>query len=137
MSSPKIEKQKNLSVGHNIFISREQRYLLRDIGAEIKVLGVSIPKIYKKKGNEIIDEVFVEYLIRCVEAADSRFVLHNDRYELQLVPSMTKHLLDLRDGGIECLIFANHSGIKRNDEVMHCVHYVSIQDEKVLKDSLE
>ena len=136
--STTTDKSKHLSIAHNIFLTKEQRYLLQNPGTEVKVLGVSIPYFNpRKKVSEPAEEVFVEYLIKCLEGADARFIFHHNYYELQLLPSMTKNLLDIKDDGIGCLIFANHSGFKQDKEVIHCIHYVSIQDEEILKESLE
>jgi hypothetical protein len=137
MSSSTTEKNKHLSIAHNIFLTRDQRYHLTQVGTQVEVVGVSVPCFVKaKKTLETSEEIFVKYLLKCVELADTRFIFHHNYYEIQLAPNMAKKLLDIKDDGIECLIFANHSGLRKDDEIIHCIHYISIQDEKILLESI-
>ena len=135
MSSVLINK--SLTVAHNIFLTQQQR---KAVATEtVEVQGISIPVwINDGKSSEIPEEVFTNYKVRLImdddEAAGVNYM--GNGYDILLTKDMAKSILDVQDGGSECLIFAHHSIIKIGDREFDCVNYVSIQDQEILLNSL-
>lgn len=125
-----------LTIAHNIYLTREQRYELHEIGVCLQTEGVSVPVWIKDgRSNEPAEEVFCRYrLCHTAEKAEDKSIKFlNDGYEILLSSNMQKNLLDLKDEGSCCLIFANHGKVRVNDKLtVPVIHYVSIQDYDVL-----
>lgn len=127
-----------LTVAHNIFLTRKQRYDLVK-GEEVGVVGVSVPVwYYQGKTSEPGNEVFCKYKLFPTE--HKIFVKHNSEgYEIYLPkksfnpednranPLTLKNLLDHKDGGIEWVAFRQFGKAKKNKKTVNIVHYVEIK----------
>lgn len=125
-----------LTVAHNIYLTRDQRYELKEPGTCLQTEGVSVPVWIKDgRSNEPAEEIFCRYrLCHTTEKAEEKPIKFlNDGYEIQLSTNMQKNLLDVRDGGCNCLVFANHGKVRVNDKMTSpVIHYVAIHDYDVL-----
>lgn len=134
-----------LTVAHNIFLEREQRYKLVK-GEQVDCVGVSVPVwYYRGKTSEPGNEVFVKYKI--IPTDHKIFVKHNEEgYEIFLPknsfnpednrnnPVTLKNLLDHKDGGIEWIAFRQFGEAKRQKKKVSIVHFVEIKTiEELLK----
>ncbi len=136
-----------LSVSHNMFLDRKQRYELAN-GEPVDVIGVSVPVwYYKGKTSEPGNEVFCKY--RLIPTEHNIFVKHNDQgYEVYLPkrsfnpeenkanPVTLKNLLDHKDGGIEWIAFRQYGEAKKNKRPVNIVHFVEIKTTEELDKTL-
>lgn len=127
-----------LTVSHNMFLDRQQRYDLFD-GKEVGVVGVSVPVwYYQKKTSEPGNEVFCKY--KLIPTEYKIFVKHNDEgYEIYLPkksfnpednrnnPLTLKNILDHKDGGIEWIAFRQFGKAKKNKRTVDIIHFVEIK----------
>lgn len=138
-----------LSIAHNIFLTKEQRYSLQQEGAELEVVGISVPIWYHKgRTSEPAVEVFAKYKFKI---SDTRvFIKHNiEGYEISfppkpIVPDVNGHqdvsaidLLDIKDKGIMEISFRQHTKAKNLKKEFNVLHYVKIKDMNELKNSIE
>lgn len=128
-----MSKQVCLTVAHNIFLTREQRYALVN-GETVNTTGVSVPVWFKdSKTNEPAQEIFCVYIIE-PQHQESNVVTLNDGYCIWLnSEKLSKKLRDVSDGGSESVMFTLRKDFK---EKHMSLHYVSIHDMKVLEKSL-
>ena len=136
-----------LTVSHNMFLTREQRYDLFN-GKDINVIGVSVPIWhFQGKTSEPGNEVFVKY--KLIPTEYKIFVKHNDEgYEIYLPkqsfnpednranPLTLKNLLDHKDGGIEWIAFRQFGKAKRNKRAVNIIHFVEIKTIEDLEKTL-
>ncbi|NIQ14906.1 MAG: hypothetical protein GTO02_11080 [Candidatus Dadabacteria bacterium] len=136
-----------LTVSHNIFLSRKQRY---DLFKEepVDVIGVSIPVWYwQGVTSEPGNEVFCKY--RLIPNDSKIFVKHNNQgYEIYLPkksynseddtnnPVTLKNIIDHKDGGIEWIAFRQYGKAKRNKKTVDIVHFVDIKTIEELEESI-
>ena len=59
-----------------------------------------------------------------------------EHYESCVNEVSSKNLLDIKDGGGKCLTYREHNQVKKGDTLMKILHYVGIEDEEVLLESL-
>ena len=135
-----------LTVSHNVFLTREQRYNLFD-GQEIEVTGVSTPIwYYQGQTSEPGNEVFCKY--KLIPNEYKMLVKHTDvGYDIYLPSKMedlesnksnpltVKNILDLKDGGIEWIAFRQFAKAKKNKKTVNIIHFVEIKTIEELVDS--
>lgn len=117
--------EKELIIGHHIFLTKEQRYILQNINSKITVLGASLPIWHKgNKTNEPIEEYFCKYQI--INKRNQECIICNQKgYEIYIPEGgLCMNLLDPKDGGCKFLFF--QATIKQND--LNTVHQVTISD---------
>jgi hypothetical protein len=142
-----------LSISHNIFLSREQRYVLNRKEA-IEVVGTNIPVwFFGDKTSEPGREIFCNYRIYPYKSVIKNIKIRKDGYDIFLlqeredigsVPSKIKKffnkkgmapsvisLLDIKDRGAEWLYFKSY-----DRKYMNIVHSVEIQKIENLTESL-
>lgn len=127
-----------LTVSHNIFLDRKQRYDLFN-GEPLDVVGVSVPVWYfQGKTSEPGNEVFCKY--KLIPCEYNIFVKHNNEgYEIYLPkkyfnpeentdnPLTLKNILDFKDGGTEWIAFKQYGKAKRNKKSVNIVNFVEIK----------
>ena len=155
-----------LTISHNIFLTREQRYDLNN-DITIKVVGASVPVILSKNkiSSEPAKEVFVYYTIK---TSNLLYINYNmvDGYEIEVCKStpyktlpdnfwqtLTPHqkkiwyvrnepnpsvhdILDINDGGKEWLAFRQIQTIKKENKNLEIIHYIEIKKIETLLESL-
>lgn len=128
-----------LSVSHNVFLNRTQRYDLFD-NKEIEVVGVSVPVwFYNEKTSEPGHEVFCKY--RLIPTEFNLLVKHNNvGYDIYLPqkthntdedkinPLTIKNILDIKDGGVSWLAFRQFGKTKKNKRMVSIINFVEIKD---------
>jgi hypothetical protein len=123
-----------LTINHNIYVSREQSYLLHQ-GKEITTIGASVPVwFYNKVSSEPAIEVFCKYYIKNPKKEIPIKILE-DGYEINLpfeeksIDSKeisSKSLLDICDGGSEFLNYRELNKVLVKDKTLSIMHYVTI-----------
>ncbi len=135
-----------LTIAHNVFLTREQRYSLCE-GNTLDVVGVSVPVwYYKRETSEPATEVFCKY--KLIPSDDKIYVNYTkDGYELFLSKTTfqteddkggisIKSLLDVKDGGVAWLAFRQFGKIKKNRKDINMIHFVEIKPMEDLEESL-
>lgn len=136
-----------LTVSHNVFLDRNQRYdLFND--KVVECVGVSVPVwYYQNKTSEPGNEVFCKYKLMSTEY--KIFVKHNEEgYEIYLPhksfnpednrtnPLTLKNILDHKDGGIEWIAFRQFGKAKKNKKTVNIIHYVEIKTDDDLNKTI-
>ena len=128
-----------LVITHYIFLSREQRYLINVPEAEVEVIGCCTP-IWCHNGEHIspvAEEIFVKYRIRhCPEPEKQTVNLMDEGFLVRLSPEMPPFLLDLNENGHENINLTHKNFIMMKDKIAPVVHYLNIDDIKVLEETL-
>jgi len=128
-----------MTMTHYLFLTREQRYALNVPEAEIEVVGCCTP-IWIHNGKHVSDvpeEVFAKYRIRhCPEPEKQTVNQMDEGFLIRLSPDMPQHLLDYRDNGQEYLSLTHKNMITIEDKVAPIVHFLNIEDAKVLEETL-
>lgn len=136
-----------LTVSHNIFLERDQRYKLF-AGEQVECVGVSVPIwYYQRRTSEPGNEVFCKYKLIATEY--KIFVKHYDEgYEIFLPqrsfnpednranPLTLKNILDHKDGGIEWIAFRQFGEAKRQKKKVNIVHFVEIKTMEELQKTM-
>jgi hypothetical protein len=126
-----------LTIAHNVFLTKEQRYGLFD-GNTVEVIGVSVPVwYYNGTTSEPATEVFCAYKLIPDE---KKFYVNYTKNSYELLLSKNsyategttetlslRNLLDLKDGGINWLAFRQFNKIKKNKKDINMVHFVEIK----------
>lgn len=136
-----------LTVAHNLFLTRDQRYDLFN-NKEIEAVGVSVPIWqYQGQSSEPGNEVFCKYkLIPCDYKI---YVKHNESgYDIYLPkksydpeedrtnPLTIKNIIDHKDGGVEWIAFRQFAKAKNNNKPVNIVHFVEIKTIEELEKSI-
>jgi hypothetical protein len=135
-----------LTVSHNLFLSKSQRYELAE-GKELEIVGVSVPVwFHKGKTSEPANEVFCNY--KLIPSEDKVFVNNSETgYNIYLPknqknaegatnPIVLRNLLDIKDGGIEWLAFRQFAKAKKGKKVIDMIHFVEIKKSEEFYESV-
>lgn len=150
---------KTLTVTHNIFLDRDQRYRLV-AGEEVEAVGVSVPVWFSKgKSTEPAQEVFCKYKLYNrpetfpINTWEEGYtvVLPQPHETMQKVvdtlaantligeklrPPDAKNLLDFKDGGSAYLSFKQYTKVHSGKRSYNILHFVEIKDVADLVESL-
>ena len=124
-----------LTVSHNVFLSREQRYALVADKA-VRTLGVSVPVWLKKSGktDEPAEEVFCWYELHPADAFGITWT--DEGYVIYLSKEVRDGLRDVPDFGSECAMCTHHGELAIKNKTYNMLHFISIQDNQSLLKSL-
>ena len=123
-----------LTVAHNIFLTQEERYALIETG-NVQTIGISVPVWLKRTGrtDEPAEEVFCEYEII---ASNHYSLIITQRGYIVFIQNADR-LKDIAEPvGSEAVMFTNHCHELFGEEVTDVLHFVSIQDVKMLMKSM-
>lgn len=128
-----------LTISHNIFLTKEQRYLFEKPDAEIEAIGVSIPVWYLNgKTSEPAIEVFCKYKLK-IDDGKKAVAKFDEGYNIFLPPFLDNNNLpigimirDLKDGGKESLQYKEYSLIKKKTINYSVIHIIEIYDDQRL-----
>ena len=132
-----------LTVSHNIFLSKEQRYALCNPGHIVEVIGVSVPVWFLSgKTSEPAREIFSLY--RLLISNDNKAISkHRQGYfinlpiSLQTIPMPVADILkDPEDGGRGTLQYKEYSTSRSKGKKFNVIHTVEIYDESELLETL-
>lgn len=135
-----VKNQLYLTIAHNVFLNRKQRYKIGQIdNSEIKVVGVSVPvwcNLNSMTGiaqtDEPADEVFCNYYITNKISKEAIQTL-DDGYRIHIASErMRLRLLDLVDRGAESVMFSSHSEYLTHNKSYKVIHFISVNDESRL-----
>lgn len=119
-----------LTVGHNIFLTREQRYALIE-NKYLEVIGVSVPCWFNQGlSSEPANEVFCKYKINVSEVEP--FIRYKENgYTINLLnggKTGVNSLRDYKDSGVETLGFNYPGRLKNNNRYIKVMHILEIKD---------
>jgi len=128
-----------LTVSHNIFLTKEQRYLFAEPDAEIEAMGVSVPVWYLNgKTSEPAIEVFCKYKLK-IDDGKKAVAKFDEGYNIFLPPFLDNSNLpigimirDSKDGGKESLQYKEYSRIKKKTINYSVIHIIEIYDDQRL-----
>jgi len=127
----------SLTVAHNIFLSKKDRYSLAREIKSIVIKGISVP-IWNKDSisGEPAPEIFCDYEI--TNKDKEVFVSYTkSMYAINIPEKKCIDLLDVKDGG-ECgIMMSHHDKVKVGKKLVDVIHYISIQDEERVRQSIE
>jgi len=132
-----------LTVSHNIFLSRQQRYDLSNAGTIVSAVGVSVPVwFYAGKTSEPAKEVFSLYKL-VISDENKAISKHHQGYKINLPMSLDNISMtigqmfkDPEDGGRGMMQYKEYSSSKYRGRKYNIVHTVAIYDELDLKNSI-
>lgn len=132
-----------LTVSHNIFLSKEQRYSLSEPGYIAEVVGVSVPVWFLSGStSEPAKEVFSIY--RLVISDENKAISkHSQGYFINLPRTLqtisipvAQILMDPEDGGRGTLQYKEYSASRSKGRKFNVVHTIEIYDESELLGSI-
>ena len=152
-----MNKPITLTILHNIFLDKEERYKLYN-GESLEIIGVSMPVwFFDGKTTEPGKEIFCKYKLH---NRNGNFPIKNwkEGYEINIpqangeiaadakknvvarqetgkMPN-PKGLLNNKDGGCEWLAFKQYNKIRRNKKTYNILHFVEIKDMKALEETI-
>lgn len=120
-----------LTIAHNIYLSREERYKFNEPNTELTIVGITLPVwVRNAYTSEPADEVISKYILRnYAEENVETVTLLNDGFII-LIPSKEaiQSLRDVKDGG-NCSIYMTYqTKIKRKEQEVLVINYINIQD---------
>jgi len=124
-----------LTVSHNIFLTRDQRYAFQNDDCELEVSGVSVPVwFYNGKTSEPASEVFCKYKLK-ISDSKKAITKYSEGYIINLPKklddvsmSISDMLRDIKDGGKESVLYKEYSKIKKKSMNYSVIHVVEIYD---------
>ena len=132
-----------LTVSHNIFLTRQQRYLLCEGEYSLMVVGVSVPVWFLGgRTSEPAREVFCKYMLSITDNSNA-ISRHKEGYVINLPKtlsnvsrSVSELLRDPEDGGQGMLQYKEYSNGRYRKTKYRVIHTVEIYDTSVLQSSL-
>jgi hypothetical protein len=149
-----------ITVMHNIFLTKEQRYNLAD-GKTVETIGVSVPVwFYRGITTEPAQEVFVKYRLTNkktpvpITQSDEGYSINMPQAEEHMVkladpsaenpmqgkkvdPPTAVMLKDIKDGGCGFLQFKQYTKVRKDKKTYNLLHFVEIKTIEDLEDTLE
>lgn len=128
-----------LTISHNIFLTREQRYLIAN-KEKIEVIGVSVPVwFYRGNTSEPAKEIFSKYILTNLETNEA-ILRTKEGYQINLPQkvessSVEKRLLDITDGGAECLFYREFNKVSK-PTTYDLIHFVQIMPIEMMEKTL-
>jgi len=143
-----------ITVLHNIFLTRDERYKLAE-GGDVEVVGVSVPVWFRKgKTTEPASEVFCKYRIGNAPVS-TPLTTYEEGYVVNLpqegevavaikatgeeIPSAAPHpkmLKDIKDGGCAHMQFKQYTKVRKGRNIFNLLHFVEIKEMETLLDTL-
>lgn len=128
-----------LTIAHNIFLTREERYKLADDEpTTIEVIGYNVPVWTNgSKSSEPAEEIFCKYYITNKKNPEAVKSSKNSYTIFLNSTTDRKALVDLKDKGRESLMMTYQKKTAPKGIAFFTVHFVSINDIEVLKKSID
>lgn len=132
-----------LTVSHNLFLTRQQRYELCQTDVAMEVVGVSVPVWFLGgRTSEPAREVFAKYILSITDNSTA-IKRHSEGYIINLPKtlsnverSVAQLLMDPEDGGQSMIQYKEYSNGRYKKNAYRAIHTVEIYDMSVLEDSL-
>lgn len=124
-----------LTIAHNIYLTREERYKLNEPDVELEVVGITLPVwIRSSFTSEPAEEVISKYKLRnFLKDTTDTVVLLDDGFIVSIDNKETlRYLYDRKDGG-NCSIYMTYQNrVQHKTQEVSVIHYINIQDVSVL-----
>lgn len=138
-----------LTISHNIFLTRKQRYELIESG-QTTTIGVSVPVwFYKGSTSEPAIEVFSKYLLSNNSKIPGNVIEHTKGYHINLPNHLDKKdmieiltlptvdsLRDIKDNGSEYMYFKYTKKMPEDSKITEIHHHIDINNIEALEESL-
>jgi len=124
-----------LTIAHNLFLTKEERYKLKTPLSEIETVGICLPVwVSGSFTSEPAEEIYCQYKLRNFASPGIDAVhMNNNGFILSLGDkSLWESILDIKDGGSGSIYLSHQGKIVNNDVEMLAIHYINIQDMSVL-----
>lgn len=130
----------SLTIAHNIFLTREQRYaLMNEHCYTAEVAGFNNP-VWSKgdQTSEPCEEIFCKYAMTNVRDTSMVKILKNG-YQIHINSHKDKQrLLDVKDKGSESLMMTYHKKmVSKKGKPFFVIHFISINDWEALEKSID
>jgi len=132
-----------LTVSHNIFLTKKQRYELSVVESTLEAIGISFPVwFHKGKTSEPAKEVFCKYILsindkkKAISKYSEGYIVNLPKYLDKISMPIFDALKDEKDGGREMLQYKEYSSSKIKSTRYNIIHIVEIYDKSVLLDSI-
>ncbi len=124
-----------LTIAHNLFPSKDERYRFREPDIEIETIGICLPVwVSGAATSEPAEEIYCRYRLRNYTTAGTESVhMNEDGYTISLGDkTLWDSILDSKDGGSSSIYLTHQGKIENNGVEMLVIHYINIQDIGVL-----
>jgi hypothetical protein len=124
-----------LTIAHNLFLTKEERYMMKNPLSEVETVGICLPVwVNGPVTSEPAEEVFCKYKLRNFASPGIDAVhMNQDGFVLSLGgKSLWESILDVKDGGSGSIYLSHQSKLVNNEIEMLVIHYINIQDMTVL-----
>lgn len=124
-----------LTIAHNIFPTRDERYAFQAPNTEVETVGICLPVwVSGAVTSEPAEEVYCRYRLRNYAEADADAIrIDPDGYTISLADkTLWESVLDAKDGGSASIYLTHQGKITNNGVEMLVIHYINIQDLGVL-----
>ena len=124
-----------LTIAHNLFPNREERYRLREPNTEVDTVGICLPVwVSGVVTSEPAEEIYCRYRLRNYTTAGTESVhTTDDGYTISLGDkTLWDSILDSKDGGSGSIYLTHQGKLVKNEIEMLVIHYINIQDIGVL-----
>lgn len=124
-----------LTIAHNLFPSRDERYSFADGDMEVSMVGICLPVwVSGAVTSEPAEEIYCRYRLRNYLTPGEQSVhVNSDGFSISLADkSLWDSIKDVKDGGTGSIYLTHQGNITNNGIEILVVHYINIQDISVL-----
>jgi hypothetical protein len=123
-----------LTIAHNLFPSRDERYGFSQDNVEISMVGICLPVwVSGMATSEPAEEVYCRYRLRnYLTPGEESVKMTSDGFAISLGDkSLWDSIKDVKDGGSGSIYLTHQGKLVSNVEIL-VIHYINIQDISVL-----
>ncbi len=124
-----------LTIAHNLFPNRDERYGFSQENVEISMIGICLPVwVSGITTSEPAEEVYCRYKLRNYSVPGEQSVnINKDGFTINLADKSLWDLIkDAKDGGSGSIYLTHQGSITNNGVEILVIHYINIQDISVL-----
>jgi hypothetical protein len=124
-----------LTIAHNLFLSKNERYSFSDDNVEISMVGICLPVwVSGANTSEPAEEVYCCYRLRnYIIGGEESVSMTKDGFTISLADkSFRESIKDVKDGGSGSIYLTHQGKLINNGIEIVVIHYINIQDMKVL-----
>jgi hypothetical protein len=124
-----------LTIAHNLFPNRDERYGFAEENVEIGMVGICLPVwVSGVVTSEPAEEVYCRYRLRNYLTPGEQSVhMTPDGFTISLADkSLWDSIKDVKDGGSGSIYLTHQGNLTNNGVEILVIHYINIQDISVL-----
>lgn len=124
-----------LTIAHNLFPTREERYGFEGENTEISMVGICLPVwVSGIATSEPAEEVYCRYRLRnYLTPGEESVHMTADGFTISLADkSLWGSVKDVKDGGSGSIYLTHQGKLVNNGAEVLVIHYINIQDISVL-----